>query len=180
MYADRVENGGRRSVKERLNGNGISGPTRHHQQRQITGKRFAILTSCRGNDSGNMIFFYDDHGSLIRKKSYAPKMRDLRERLSGTMTVQPTNVDPPKSKTVKPSSKSVGAEAPAAQIKRPADPAPKRSRKADSSIDDFLLSLGLEKYIITFQAEEVCVNDSSHHMTDEDLKAMGIPMYALN
>lgn len=62
-------------------------------------------------------------------KSSVPVERDLRERLSGTMTVQPTNVDPPKSKTVKPSSKSVGAEAPAAQIKRPADPAPKRSRK---------------------------------------------------
>ncbi|WVZ16568.1 hypothetical protein V8G54_009550 [Vigna mungo] len=124
-------------------------------------------------------------------KSYAPKMRDLRERLSGTMTVQPTNVDPPKSKTVKPSSKSVGAEAPAAQIKRPADPAPKRSRKdlhqssfadnedwymlADSSIDDFLRSLGLEKYIITFQAEEVDMT-ALNHMTDEDLKAMGIPM----
>ena len=50
MYADRVENGGRRSVKERLNGNGISGPTRHQQQRQITGKRFAILTSCFCDD----------------------------------------------------------------------------------------------------------------------------------
>jgi len=45
MYADRVENGGRRSVKERLNGNGVSGPTRQQHQRQITGKRFAILTS---------------------------------------------------------------------------------------------------------------------------------------
>jgi len=62
-------------------------------------------------------------------KSYAPKMRDLRERLSGTMTVQPTNRDLPKSKAVKPSSKNVGVEAPAAQIKRPAEPAPKRSRK---------------------------------------------------
>jgi len=62
-------------------------------------------------------------------KSYAPKMRDLRERLSGTMTVQPTNSDPPKSKAVKPISKNVGVEGPAVQIKRPAEPAPKRSRK---------------------------------------------------
>ncbi|CAJ1934161.1 unnamed protein product [Sphenostylis stenocarpa] len=38
MYADLVENGGQRSVKERLNGNGTSGPTWLQQQRQITGK----------------------------------------------------------------------------------------------------------------------------------------------
>ncbi|BAT97137.1 uncharacterized protein HKW66_Vig0202900 [Vigna angularis] len=192
MYADRVENGGRRSVKERLNGNGISDPTRHHQQRQITGKRSRqddkwehdLFDGDEPRITNRKVSAQDLRLKLQRKglqpasqsgKSYAPKMRDLRERLSGTMTVQPTNVDPPKSKTVKPSSKSVGAEAPAAQIKRPADPAPKRSRKADSSIDDFLLSLGLEKYIITFQAEEVDMT-ALNHMTDEDLKAMGIPM----
>lgn len=43
MYADRVEGGARRPVKERLNDvNGVSGSTRPQQQRQITGKRFAI------------------------------------------------------------------------------------------------------------------------------------------
>ncbi|CAJ1940271.1 unnamed protein product [Sphenostylis stenocarpa] len=52
-------------------------------------------------------------------KSYAPNMRVLRERLTGTMTVQPTNVDLPKSKVVKPSSKNVGVEVPAVHIKRP-------------------------------------------------------------
>jgi len=39
MYADRVESGARRSVKERLDGS-ISVSTRN--QRQVTGKRFAI------------------------------------------------------------------------------------------------------------------------------------------
>ena len=28
--------------------------------------------------------------------------------------------------------------------------------QADTSVEGFLLSLGLEKYAITFQAEEVC------------------------
>ncbi|KAF3624154.1 hypothetical protein FXO37_31499 [Capsicum annuum] len=43
------------------------------------------------------------------------------------------------------------------------------------SVDNFLQSLGLEKYAITFQAEEVDMA-ALVHMTDEDLKAMGIPM----
>lgn len=61
-------------------------------------------------------------------KSSTPSTRDLRERLSGTMNTQPKNSDPPKSKVIaKPSSKSVGAEAPA--VKRPANPAPKKARK---------------------------------------------------
>lgn len=42
-------------------------------------------------------------------------------------------------------------------------------------MDNFLQSLGLEKYAITFQAEEVDMA-ALVHMTDEDLKAMGIPM----
>ncbi|CAK7349376.1 unnamed protein product [Dovyalis caffra] len=45
----------------------------------------------------------------------------------------------------------------------------------DSSVDGFLHSLGLEKYLITFQAEEVDMT-ALVHMTDEDLKALGIPM----
>nr|XP_027192770.1 ankyrin repeat and SAM domain-containing protein 6 isoform X2 [Cicer arietinum] len=107
-------------------------------------------------------------------KSSAPNIRDLRERLSGTMNSQPKNTDPPKSKVIaKPSSKSAGVEAPA--VKRPANPAPKRARKDDTSVDEFLLSLGLEKYLITFQAEEVDMT-ALKHMTDEDLKAMSIPM----
>lgn len=61
-------------------------------------------------------------------KNSTPGMRDLRERLSGTMTPQPKNSDPPKSKVevVKPSSKSVNAEVPVSQIKRAANPAPRK------------------------------------------------------
>ncbi|KAL2336811.1 hypothetical protein Fmac_011257 [Flemingia macrophylla] len=109
-------------------------------------------------------------------KSSAPGERDLRERLSGTMTPQPKNYDPPKPKVaLKPISKSIDAETPSVLIKKSANPAPKKSRKADAPLDDFLLSLGLEKYLIGFQAEEVDMT-ALKHMTDADLKAMGIPM----
>ncbi|PHT97617.1 hypothetical protein BC332_33453 [Capsicum chinense] len=47
-------------------------------------------------------------------------------------------------------------------------------RKVES-VDSFLQALGLEKYTITFQAEEVDMA-ALVHMTDEDLKAMGMPM----
>lgn len=179
-------------MKDRLNGNGVGGATRL-QQSQITGSK-----RLRQDDKWEHDLFDNDEPRIANRKvsaqdlrlklqrkglqpaaqsgkSSAPNMRDLRERLSGTMTPQPTNADPPKSKVVKPSSKNVGVEAPAVQIKRTADPAPKKSRKADTSVDEFLRSLGLEKYLITFQAEEVDMT-ALNHMTDEDLKAMGIPM----
>ncbi|KAK7389370.1 hypothetical protein VNO78_24336 [Psophocarpus tetragonolobus] len=192
MYADRVESGPRRSVKERLNnGNGVSGST-WQPPRQITGKR------SRQDDKWEHDLFDDDKPQITNRKvsaldlrlklqrkgllpaaqsgkSSTPNMRDLRERLSGTMKPQPTNTDPPKSKVANSGSKNVGAETSSVQIKRSTNPAPKKSRKADTSVDGFLRSLGLEKYIITFQAEEVDMT-ALNHMTDEDLKAMGIPM----
>ena len=49
-------------------------------------------------------------------------VRDLREKLSGTMNSRPTNVDPPKPKIVvaKPARKSVAVEAPEPEIKKTA------------------------------------------------------------
>jgi hypothetical protein len=70
--------------------------------------------------------------------------------------------------------------------------------QAESPIDNFLKSLGLEKYSVNFQAEEVWLFPKSveysfsplilltivlqvdmaalRHMTESDLKALGIPM----
>ncbi|RXH87082.1 hypothetical protein DVH24_028582 [Malus domestica] len=93
-------------------------------------------------------------------------VRDLRDRLSGTMNPQPMNTDPPKPKVeaAKPARRSIAVGTPAAE-----------SKKAGPSVDEFLTSLDLEKYSITFQAEEVDMT-ALVHMTDEDLKALGIPM----
>lgn len=64
-------------------------------------------------------------------KSSVPRERDLRERLSGTMTPQPKNYDPPKPKVAtKPSGKSIDVETPSVHNKRSANPTPKNvSRK---------------------------------------------------
>ncbi|XP_010552047.1 PREDICTED: ankyrin repeat and SAM domain-containing protein 6-like isoform X2 [Tarenaya hassleriana] len=107
-------------------------------------------------------------------------VRDLRDKLSGTMNPQPRNSDPPKSKVdaaARPVMKSVAVEAHETGIKRASNQAPRRKsqRTADASVDSFLESLGLEKYSINFQAEEVDMA-ALLHMTDDDLKAMSIPM----
>lgn len=190
MYSDQVETGARRSVKDRLNGNFPSNSTR---PRQITGKRQ------RQDDKWEHDLFEGDGPRVSKRqvgrqdlrlklqkkglqpavqsgKSSVPGTRDLREKLSGTMTQQPKNSDPPK--FVKPSSKSAIVEAPATNTKRATNSAPKKKtsqKAAGTSVDEFLNSLGLEKYLITFQAEEVDMT-ALMHMTDDDLKAMGIPM----
>ncbi|QCE11501.1 hypothetical protein DEO72_LG10g2734 [Vigna unguiculata] len=145
MYSDRVETGTRRSVKERLDGNFLTDSTRQHK---VTGKRQ------RQDDKWKHDLYDDDEHQLYNRKVTAqdlrfklqkkglhpggqtgkssfPVERDLRERLSGTMTPQPKNYDPPKPKaSAKPSSKSIDVETPSVHIKRSANPTPKKvSRK---------------------------------------------------
>ncbi|KAL9290612.1 putative sterile alpha motif domain-containing protein [Arabidopsis thaliana] len=85
------------------------------------------------------------------------------------------NSDPPKSKAeaARPSMKSVATETETRKTSSQATR--KKSQQADSSVDSFLESLGLEKYSTAFQVEEVDM-DALMHMTDDDLKAMLIPM----
>ncbi|CDP03893.1 unnamed protein product [Coffea canephora] len=187
MYADRVEAASKRSVKDRLNGNSAGDSAR---RRQITGKRQ------REDDKWEHDLFEDDEPKFsnrrigasdlrlkLQKKSIQRAtqnvrgslpggVRDLREKLSGTIYSQAMDTDPPKPKPAsevgRPARKSVIAEAPVASEK-------KAAASSVESVDSFLQSLGLEKYSITFQAEEVDMT-ALLHMTDEDLKAMGIPM----
>ncbi|KAF9669745.1 hypothetical protein SADUNF_Sadunf14G0139400 [Salix dunnii] len=189
MYADRVDSAAKTSIKDRLNGNPAVDSSR---RRQITGKRESV--------GGEMILhlllrlafvrqrlddkwehdLYEDNGPCVSNRkidardlrlklqrksllqaSPGSNARDLREKLSGTMNSQPVNADPPKIAVAKLTRKSVAIKAP--------------EPESDSSVDGFLQSLGLEKYLITFQAEEVDMT-ALVHMTDEDLKALGIPM----
>ncbi|KAF5951033.1 hypothetical protein HYC85_013026 [Camellia sinensis] len=108
---------------------------------------------------------------LQNKSVQQESARDLREKLSGTMYSQPVNTDPPKPvlKDNKPVRKSVIVEAPEPQTKNVASSVPRKKtqQKAQTSllndtclvqaesVDTFLQSLGLEKYSITFQVEEV-------------------------
>ncbi|CAI0426571.1 unnamed protein product [Linum tenue] len=95
------------------------------------------------------------------------------------MNPQLVNSDPPKPKqaATKPARRGVAAEVPELEIKKVASVATKKKsqQKKDTSVDSFLESLGLEKYQITFQAEEVDMT-ALVHMNDDDLKALGIPM----
>lgn len=192
MYADRVEAETRRSIKDRLNGNfrdDASG------RRQVIGKRQ------RQDDKWEHDLYQDDEPQVsnrkidardlrlkLQRKSHQASVsgrgsqsgvRDLREKLSGTMHPQPVNYDPPKLKqeASKPARKSVAIQASAPESRKVSNTAAKKNapQKASTSVDDFLQSLGLEKYSITFQAEEVDMAALAH-MTDEDLKAIGIPM----
>ncbi|KAJ6329700.1 hypothetical protein OIU77_011218 [Salix suchowensis] len=186
MYADRVDSAAKTSIKDRLNGNSAVDSSR---RRQVTGKRQRLDDKWEHD-------LYEDNGPCVsNRKIDARDLRlklqrksllqaspgsgawDLREKLSGTMNSQPLNADPPKIAVAKLTRKSVAVEAPEPEVKKTAIVASKKrsQRKSDSSVDGFLQSLGLEKYLITFQAEEVDMT-ALVHMTDEDLKALGIPM----
>ncbi|CAI9107416.1 OLC1v1006765C1 [Oldenlandia corymbosa var. corymbosa] len=195
MYADRVESASKSSIKDRLNGNFPGGSIR---RRQVTGKR-----QREDDDKWEHDLFEEDEPRVskrtmsstdlrlkLQKKSKQQNaqsvrgsrssgVRDLREKLSGVIYPQKMETDPPKPKQVsevsKPVRKSVIAEAPPPEKKTVASSASKKKTQKVESVDSFLQSLGLEKYSITFQAEEVDMA-ALLHMTDEDLKAMGIPM----
>ncbi|KAM1539036.1 hypothetical protein ACFX15_003602 [Malus domestica] len=189
MYADREGSDNKLSAKDRLIGSFRDDSGR---RRQIAGKRQ------RQDDKWEHDLYEDDPQVSSRKvdardlrlklqrkvfKNSGTQsisgVRDLRERLSGTMNPQPMNTDPPKPKleAAKPARRSIAVGTPAAESKKVANPASRKkaSQKAGPSVDEFLTSLDLEKYSITFQAEEVDMT-ALVHMTDEDLKALGIPM----
>ncbi|XP_057512439.1 uncharacterized protein LOC130794523 isoform X2 [Actinidia eriantha] len=210
MYADRVHAASGRSIKERLNGNTIDDSGR---RRQITGKR-----QRQDDDKWQHDLYKDDEPQVsnhrigtkdlrfkLQKKSIQKAIqsgignvsgiRDLREKLSGTIYSESGNTDPPKPKP-KPKPKPVleGSkrartsaitsrarinaliDAPEPEMKRVASSVPtKKTQQKAESVDSFLQSLGLEKYSITFQAEEVDMT-ALLHMTDGDLKALGVPM----
>lgn len=188
MYADRIEGEEKPSIRDRLNGNSAVGNSL--RRRTVTGKRQ------RQDDKWEHDLYEDAQPQISRKlgggdlrlkllrksnqqDTQGGGVRDLREKLSGSMHSQPIKKDPPKPRpeAIKPARRSVIVEAPAAESKKVSASLSRKKtqQKADASVDGFLRSLDLEKYLITFQAEEVDMT-ALEHMTDEDLKAMGIPM----
>ncbi|MCE2055757.1 hypothetical protein HAX54_043349 [Datura stramonium] len=198
MYADRVDAVTRRSIKERINGNADDDSGR---RRKISGKRHREEDDKWVHDlyephelqgSNQRVGTKDlrlklqrrsiQQATQIIKGSLSGGTRDLREKLSGTVYSQTVKTDAPKTKLnaipeeSQPAKRSVKAEAPALDTKNVARKVlKKKSQRKVESVDSFLQALGLEKYAITFQAEEVDMA-ALVHMTDVDLKAMGIPM----
>ncbi|KAI3526495.1 hypothetical protein L1887_05751 [Cichorium endivia] len=189
MYADRVETASRSSIKDRLNGGALDNPGR---RRQVTGKRQRQDDDKWQHDLyeqpdpqvSNRVVGALDLRLKLQKKSHqratggakgslSGGVRDLREKLSGITYSQPATKPKSVPETSKPARKSVVADTNVTETKKVSTTVSKR-KKAET-VDSFLQALGLEKYSITFQAEEVDMT-ALLHMTDEDLKAMGIPM----
>ncbi|KAF7016221.1 hypothetical protein CFC21_029887 [Triticum aestivum] len=199
MYADQISTGRKRSIHDRLDadlapdrgGADAAGRARNalsKRQRQTDDKWKHDLyrddeSASRSVDPRDLRF------KLQRKSSQqgfagqkGSEVRDLREMLSGTMHAQPSNVDPQKRKPVSEVVKVTRREnvdgRPVRLSKKVSKPSTSKKTsqpKAESPLDSFLKSLGLEKYSITFQAEEVDMA-ALRHMTESDLKALGIPM----
>ncbi|KAK9733931.1 hypothetical protein RND81_04G101600 [Saponaria officinalis] len=198
MYADRIEGESKSSVRDRLHGNTAVDSVR---RRTVAGKR-----QRQDDKWEHDLFDEDrpqitrklgggDLRLKLQRKSNQQDIRgggvrDLRDLLSGPMHTQQVKKDAPKLRSAsgaprlkpapvasKPVRSSVIAESPAAVVKKDPNSTLKKKilQKADATVDGFLQSLGLEKYQILFQAEEVDMT-ALEHMTDEDLKAMGIPM----
>ncbi|KAK3143022.1 hypothetical protein QOZ80_4BG0356680 [Eleusine coracana subsp. coracana] len=197
MYSDQISTGRKRSIHERLDGDlpagsGAGGRARHYvskRQRQIDEKWKHDLYR-EDDDPASKSMDPRDLRLKLQRRSSQPGfagtkssgVRDLREKLSGTMHPQPSNADPPKpkpvSEVVKITRRENAAEVPVRQSKKASKQTTSKKisqPKAESPLDTFLSSLGLEKYSITFQAEEVDMA-ALRHMTDSDLKALGIPM----
>uniref|UniRef100_A0A1J3H7Y4 Usher syndrome type-1G protein-like protein n=1 Tax=Noccaea caerulescens TaxID=107243 RepID=A0A1J3H7Y4_NOCCA len=193
MYSDQVEakTESRKTVKSRLNGG--SGDFSSHG-RQVTRKR-----GRQDDDKWEHDLFEDDDKPRISKRRVDPKdlrlklqkkhhglqsrlgaslgVGDLREKLSGTVNSQPKNSNLAKSirEAARPAVKKVSGETKSETRATLNKAIKKKTQQADMSVDSFLESLGLEKYATAFQVEEVDM-DALMHMTDDDLKALLIPL----
>ncbi|KAH6803543.1 Sterile alpha motif domain-containing protein [Perilla frutescens var. frutescens] len=195
MYADQIEAQGSRSVKDRLEGNSAAGTGR---RRPIAGKRqredddkweHDLFEESEHQVSSPKVGSRDLRLKLQRKSIEQGIQsvrgpggaRDLREKLSGSVYSRPAESRPPAARpkpaleASRPARKSVIAQSPALETKVAITVSKKKGQQKVESVESFLQSLGLEKYSITFQAEEVDMA-ALVHMSDEDLKAMGIPM----
>ncbi|GFQ02687.1 hypothetical protein PHJA_002412600 [Phtheirospermum japonicum] len=196
MYADQVEAQSSRSVKDRLHGNFASNSGR---RRPISGKR-----QREDDDKWEHDLFEDNvsvcedrrvgvrdlRAKLQRKNtqsimdSVSGGARDLREKLSGTLNSRRVESKPPSARpktapeVSKPTRKSVIAQAHVLETKVASSVSKTNVQQKSETVESFLQSLGLEKYSITFQAEEVDMT-ALMHMSDEDLKALGIPMVSI-
>ncbi|KAH9320882.1 hypothetical protein KI387_015521, partial [Taxus chinensis] len=203
MYSDRVAVTGRkRSVKDRLGG-GADSPPNYAGQSNLKRPRQgdekwkhdlyddeeegeAREAPRVSNGQSGM----QDLRMKLQRTSYRKSqsgndgqtgVRDLREKLSAPTQTRPANIEATQRLVSigkgTSASKSVPASKPVTQsVPAPVKPVQKQAPPAEErSVASLLQSLGLGKYLITFQAEEVDMA-ALRHMSDDDLKALGIPM----
>ncbi|XP_074589354.1 uncharacterized protein LOC141845199 [Curcuma longa] len=192
MYADQIASGRKRSIKERLHGD-LGGDVSRtsvvpaKRQRQSEDKwKHDLYDEDREHETFKSVNPNDLRWKLQNRGSQqafqsgkVSAVRDLRDKLTATMPSQPSNSEPSKAKRVSEISeaikKSLRNDPPILETKKTNNPKKASQSKSVLSVDGFLDSLGLGKYSITFQAEEVDMT-ALKHMNDEDLRALGIPM----
>ncbi|XP_074576881.1 uncharacterized protein LOC141833361 [Curcuma longa] len=191
MYADQISSGSKRSIKERLHGDlggdfSRSSVVPAKRQRQNDDKwKHDLYDEDREPETFKSVNPNDLRWKLQKRdsqqafQSKVSVVRDLRDKLTGTMHSQPSNSEPSKAKRVSEISetikKNLRNDPPIPETKKVTNPKKIPQSKVELSVDGFLNSLGLGKYSITFQAEEVDMT-ALKHMNDEDLRALGIPM----
>ncbi|KAH0856119.1 hypothetical protein HID58_084380 [Brassica napus] len=168
----------KQTVKNRLNGG--SGDFSSHGGRQDGDKWEHDLFNDDKPRLSNRRVDPKDLRLKLQKKHHGLQTRlggaslDLRQKLSGIKNPQPRstgNLPNAIREDTRPAVMNVSGETKAASNKA----IKKKPQQADTSVHSFLESLGLEKYSTSFQVEEVDM-DALMHMTDDDLKALLIPM----
>ncbi|KAL6325247.1 hypothetical protein AAG906_023092 [Vitis piasezkii] len=177
---DRKMSGSKRSIRDRLGSN-------------VDSSSLSMSKRHRGDEGTRSADFHagpnDLRFTLMRKKQSRQtrgdvevhERMDLRENLSRTnWTVLSSNVlDPPRSTGSAPLTMKATLETTKAATRLPlaGGAMPKNSYMGNEpvNVSSLLHSLGLEKYVINFQAEEVDMT-ALKQMGDNDLKEMGIPM----
>ncbi|CAK9156884.1 unnamed protein product [Ilex paraguariensis] len=146
MYADRVEAGTNRSVKERLNGN-AAGDSGRGEQRQDDDKWEHDLYENDESQISNRRVGAKDLRLKLQKKnaeqatrSVRGSVRDLREKLSGIAYSQPVSTDPPRPKPMLEGHnfvrKSVTVEAPVPETKKIASSVTKKKTQQKAEISE--------------------------------------------
>ncbi|XP_017239006.1 uncharacterized protein LOC108211821 isoform X2 [Daucus carota subsp. sativus] len=181
MYADRESSAGKLSVKDRLQLAG-SGSRRqnHKRQRQEDDKWVHNLY----DNKGTQVLNRRDLRLKLQNKSTQSQLeiegiRDLREKLSGSNNSLKVTTAAPKRRKVAVDSRlarKVIVQVPVQEAKKVMRTMSKKKTVHEAeTVDSFLQSLGLEKYSLTFQVEEIDMA-AFLHMNDADLKDLGIPM----
>ncbi|KAF8107263.1 hypothetical protein N665_0124s0056 [Sinapis alba] len=158
MYSDRVEaeTVKRKTVKNLLNGDFGRQLTTRKRRRQ-------------DDDKWEHDLFSDDKPPRLSSWICV-----RTQKLSGTKNPQPrstSNLAKSIREVARPALRNASGEAKAASNKATKN----NSQQANTSVDSFLESLGLDKYSTSFQVEEVDM-DALMHMTDDDLKAQSCHM----
>lgn len=199
MYSDRLGGGAgsrKRSVKDRLGGSSsnVTSIANSKRQRQETSWKQNVydddhdedMMSANVQNSKQDLRHKLDQKNFLRRRQFLSGppnvVKDLREKISGPIPpphggqIVEVRRQPPPSLKGMPGIGPMPVPNPVAPRINTIQKAPLATVQIDEpTVAALLQSLGLGKYLITFQAEEIDMT-ALRHMNDDDLKELGIPM----